>query len=67
MSQKGYLRKTRGKDYKLLDILLSMVPNSWWTKNVFSIQSIQNETKQKRYGFLEMFQNTSLLCLAVKI
>ena len=28
MSKKGHLRKTRGKDYKLLDILLLMVLNS---------------------------------------
>ena len=28
MSQKGHLRKTRGKDYKLLDILLLIVQNS---------------------------------------
>ena len=26
MSQKGHLRKTRGKDYKLLDILLLLLP-----------------------------------------
>ena len=47
------LVKTRGKDYKLLDILLLMVQNSWWTKN--------NSSKFKTIWFLRDVSQHSLV------